>query len=185
MGAKPKLLLTIAGTASVAILLLVALVLPAEFSIDPLKTGRALGLVGLAEGGATALTPADAFYSVDAVEFELAPFESVELSYVMLQGQTLVFSWQASAELVYNLHSSPQGGPANYAESFASGRARQQSGTYSAPFNGRQGWFWENRNAQTLQIKISTAGFFGESMSSAESAVSTRKPTTVFDLTLY
>jgi hypothetical protein len=173
------------GTAGVAAFLLVALVLPAEFSIDPLKTGRALGLVGLADAGRTVLAPVDNAHSVDAVEFELASFESVEYSYVMQQGQTLIFSWQASAEVVYNLHSSPEGGPADYAQSFASGRARQQSGTYTAPFNGRHGWFWENRNAQTLELQISTAGFVGESMRSAEGSSGTREPAPVFTPNLY
>jgi len=34
-----------------AALLLVAIVLPAEYSLDPLGSGRALGLLGLADGG--------------------------------------------------------------------------------------------------------------------------------------
>jgi len=144
-------------------LLLVAIVLPAEYSLDPLGTGRSLGLLGLAEGGSSALVRENQPHKVDRQEFQLAPFESVEYSYQMPIGSSFVYSWSASRELVFNLHSSPDlpptGASSDYAESFSAGRVRQAQGTYSATFTGRHGWFWENRTDEPVKLTLLVSGF--------------------------
>ena len=162
-GKRQTLLLT-AGAVALALLLLVALVLPAEYSIDPLGSGKALGLLGLADGGAPALQPAAAAHRTDSHTFRLAAWESVEYGYQLERDAVLVFSWQADGELVYNLHGSPAGGPAGYAEGFANGRSRSQAGTFTAPFRGRHGWFFENRSGADVTVTLVTAGFLGEAI---------------------
>jgi len=148
---------------TLAAALLVTIVLPAEYSLDPLGTGRTLGLLGLADGGSSAVTQESQPYNVDRVEFQLAPFESVEYSYRAGKGASFVYSWQADQELVFNLHSSPdlppKGAPADYAESFSAGRALDAQGTYSATFTGRHGWFWENRTDEPVKLTLLVSGF--------------------------
>src|ERR1051326_7316624 len=76
----------------VAVLLLFTAVLPAEYGYDPLKTGAALRLTGIAQAGgevkgrATATpapgqggvyTPQSRTYKVDAEAFQLRPGEGV------------------------------------------------------------------------------------------------------------
>ena len=178
--------LALFAAAILAAVLLITLVLPAEYSLDPLGTGRALGLLGLADGGASALTSEDQPYKVDRVEFQLSPFESVEYSYRMNLGSSFVYSWQANQELVFNLHSSPdlppEGAPADYAESFSAGRSPQAQGTYSATFTGRHGWFWENRTNQRVSLALSVSGYMQAPLRSSVSGQEQRQLAPVFGI---
>jgi hypothetical protein len=151
-------------TATVAAVLLaagslVAFVLPAEYGIDPLGSGRALGLLALAPSDNDALAPGSGRYVTDTVSFELAPFESVEYKYRLEEGATLVFTWQASADVVAELHSEPDDAPPGVAESFDLTRGVSAGGGYRAPFSGWHGWFWENRTMQTLSVSLDAAGY--------------------------
>jgi len=165
---------------------LVTIVLPAEYSLDPLGTGRALGLLGLADGGASAVTSEDQSYKVDRVEFQLSPFESVEYSYRMNIGSSFVYSWQADQELVFNLHSSPDlppaDAPTDYAESFSAGRSPKAQGTYSATFTGRHGWFWENRTNQLVTLTLSVSGYIQAPLRSSISGQEQRQLAPVFGI---
>ena len=151
--------LATAGALLAASAVFVALVLPAEFGVDPSGVGRALGLAGLsgrAEGG---YQPRPGALARDRREFHLAPFESVELKYHLDAGRGLAYSWTASGEVVFDLHAEPAGAAEGYAESFAQGRSDADSGIYEAPYDGIHGWFWENRGAVAVMVKLDTAGF--------------------------
>ena len=110
--------------------------LPVEYNLDPLGTGRLLGLVYLGEDQDDPVLRETVAYRVDRVEFELTPFESVEYKYGLAKDQALVFTWQATGEVVSDLHSEPAIAPPGYAESFDQYRGTSASGTYIAPFTG-------------------------------------------------
>ena len=145
-----------------ALLALVGFVLPAEHGIDPLGSGAALGLLALADGedGAVALVSAAVAHSGETTTFELQPFESVEYKYRLDHGEAMVFAWQASGEVVAELHAEPDGAPEGYAESFEKTRGMAGQGSYRAPFPGWHGWFWENRGAEAVTVTLDSAGFF-------------------------
>src|ERR1700751_3490616 len=78
----------------VALLLLFTAVLPAEYGVDPLKTGAALGLTGLSKSGDTkgrapvaavvqtgVYTAQPRTYKVDSEDLALQPGEGVEIKY--------------------------------------------------------------------------------------------------------
>ena len=88
----------------------VALVLPAEFGVDPSGVGRALGLMGLSGRTDGSYQPQPGALVRDQREFHLAPFESVELKYRLDAGRGLAYSWTASGEVVFDLHAEPAGG---------------------------------------------------------------------------
>ena len=137
----------------------VALVLPAEFGVDPSGVGRTLGLVGLSGQAGERYQPLPGALVGDRREFHLAPFESVELKYHLDAGRGLAYSWTASGEVVFDLHAEPAGAAEGYAESFAQGRSDADSGIYEAPYDGIHGWFWENRGAVAVMVKLDAAGF--------------------------
>lgn len=145
------------GAAAVA---LVVFVLPAEYGLDPLGTGAAMGLLALADPERDALQAAFSPYGPDSVGFELEPFESVEYKYRLEPGESLVFTWQATGEVVSELHAEPDGAPEGFAESFDKSRASSHHGSYRAPFAGWHGWFWENRSADAVTVTLDAAGFF-------------------------
>ena len=182
---RRQIALTTLAAFVASLFVVVGVILPAEFSVDPLGTGKLLGVLGLAEDGSDAVVTYGAVHKNDRVSFQLAPFESVEYSYRMQRGATLVYSWQASGGLVFNLHSTPDlpfsegtrsPGEAGVAESFSNGRAEFERGVYIAPFTGQHGWFWENRDDQEVTLELATSGFFGESLRSSVSGQETGSP---------
>lgn len=141
-----------------ALIIFLAVVMPAEFDRDPLGVGSVLGLKGMMNSH-TSLNEQYEFHKSDEAEFVLEPFQSLEYKYLMDLGNTLVFSWQADGELYFDLHAENFTVPDGEA-SYAQGSSKQQMGSYDAAFNGMHGWFWENRTFQTVTLRIKTSGFY-------------------------
>ncbi len=144
---------------AVAAIVVVTTVLPAEFGVDPLGTGRMLGLLGLAQPERQVLVARDAGYAVDEVSFVLAPFESLEYKYALERGASLLYSWRASDVVISDFHGEPEAAEAGVSESFDRQLGTSAHGTFTAPFTGIHGWFWENRGAQDVTVRLVAAGF--------------------------
>jgi hypothetical protein len=165
----------------VAATILVTVVLPAEYGIDPLGTGRRLGLDVMtakpapepeaerAADGAVKLAPSQdgpvadypAEFSVDSRRLTLGPYEYVEFKYHLEKDATMIFSWKASDDVIQQFHgdrdgASPSDEPQNYDDSLR----RHADGSFAAPFSGIHGWFWENPSSKPITIDLSTAGFY-------------------------
>ncbi|MDE0193872.1 MAG: hypothetical protein OXQ90_21175 [Gammaproteobacteria bacterium] len=154
-----RVLLATVSALVVATVAFVAFILPAEFGIDPTGVGRALGLTGLGGSPPQDLHRTDTRLVQDFREFELAPFESVELKYDLAADDGFVYAWRATGEVVFDIHAEPEGAAPGVAESFAQGRDTADAGTYVARFAGIHGWFWENRGATTVTVRVRTTGF--------------------------
>ena len=161
-GAQPISVRRIGIAALAALLTALAVfagaVLPAEYGVDPLGTGELLGLLALAQVAAVAAEEVE--YRTDAVELTLRPEEWVEYTYRIGEGSSMLYSWRATGPLAYNLHSAPDGAPAGYAESFDAQENDAAHGSYTAPFTGVHGWYWENPGAESVTITFSSAGFY-------------------------
>jgi len=161
----------------VAGILLVVAVLPAEFGVDPLGVGRKLGLTAMndtarslesfqktradTQGGAPTVAPQEHAYQQETVVFTLAPHDSVEYKYRLDKGKALLYSWNATGPVNYELHAEPDGAPQGYAESFDKKDGRSSaSGTLTAPFAGIHGWYWENPGNAPITVTLSAAGFY-------------------------
>ncbi len=174
---KRRLALTTVIALGIAIMLLVSVVLPAEYGVDPLGTGRALGLVAIsapvakaetAPTGATAYTPDQmgpisyyaSSYKTDSTEFQLGPYEYVEYKYGLEKGAGMVFSWTATADVRHDFHGQPEGGGSGSEESFDKKPRREGHGVLTAPFSGIHGWYWENPGGETITVRITSAGYY-------------------------
>ena len=155
-----KILLATAAAAFAAAVILITAVLPAEYGIDPLGTGRLMGLTDLAGASSGAIKRQDAAYKTNTASFDLGPYEFVEFKYRLERGATMVYSWDATGPVIYDMHSEPDGAPAGYAESFDKAQSPAAHGSYTAPFSGIHGWFWENPNPKLVTITLTTAGFY-------------------------
>jgi hypothetical protein len=164
----------------VAGILLVTVVLPAEYAVDPLGTGARLGLLELgvvgqqvdalnANASTSTATPGQSAIIVgqekpfahEAVDFVLAPREGIEYKYRLEKGEVLLYSWKATAPVNYELHAEPDGGPRGYAQSYEKVDAtREASGTLTAPFSGIHGWFWENTTDQPITVTLQSSGYY-------------------------
>ena len=185
----PPSLSTLAKTTAIAVVaagaLLVTIVLPAEYAIDPIGTGRWLGLTEIAS---PSLTPVEAVspdaavlapvqhgpvgeypaeFKLDVFEITLQPYEYVEYKYHLEQGATMLYSWTATAAVIHDLHGERASGAGNDGpteESFDKQDRRQASGSFAAPFAGIHGWYWENPGGEPVTIRLTSSGFYGSAV---------------------
>jgi hypothetical protein len=154
----------IAAAAGIALLVagfvLVVAVLPAEYGIDPLGTGRALGLTALSATAPERVTAQPGTFKTDSAEFILGRYQSVEYTYRIEEGAGVLFSWRATGTVRSDFHGQPDGAPADYAESHDRREGTVAHGTFVAPFPGTHGWYWENLTDGEVTITVQTAGFY-------------------------
>jgi hypothetical protein len=176
---------TLARTTAIALVvagvILVTAVLPAEYGIDPVGTGRWLGLTEIAappldpveltraEGAALKPTvngPIGEYpgqFKVDVYEVVLQPYEYVEYKYQLEQSATMAYSWTASAPVLQDFHGERSGGGENGAPAEVSFDKRDRNaadGSFTAPFAGIHGWYWENPGGEPVTVRLTTSGFY-------------------------
>ncbi len=161
---------------AVALLILFTTVLPAEYGIDPLKTGAALGLTGLSKASDTKTagravpaqvgiyTSQPGTYKVDSEDLSLRPDEGVEIKYHMQKGSGMVYAWKATGKVQFEFHGEPDQKPnKDYFESYELddkvGRDHSY-GSFTAPTTGIHGWFLVNKEKKEVMIHLTTAGFY-------------------------
>jgi hypothetical protein len=169
---RRKGLLIGAGVVAAAAIV-VLFVLPAETGWDPLGTGKATGLDkiadpdnpelmrGMQREGVLTLSdtsPSPAPGVTDVWEYELAPFESIEFKYTLPEGQPMTFRWEATGTLDYDMHGHPSEGGEALTESYSIDEARAMQGTYVPAFTGIHGWYWDNRNADNVTLRLEASG---------------------------
>jgi hypothetical protein len=175
---RRRLALATLVAAAVAALVLVVAVLPAEYGIDPLGAGQALGLTQLAatpeeQQAETAAevalepvrpganTPQPSAFKRDTVEFELGPFEGIEYKYrVDQKGGAFVYAWTSTGPVKYDFHGEPDGAKQGYAESYEQAESTRAQGTFVAPSPGIHGWYWENQGSDVVTVRLTSAGFY-------------------------
>lgn len=159
---------TVAALVGAAIIL-VTLVLPAEYGIDPLGAGAATGLIGLSQtrpppivaSASGPVRPQPADYKVDRRQFSIAPFGGyLEYKYQLEMGATMLYTWTATGEVNFDFHTEPAGKPPEASDSFERGTASEGRGSYTAPYAGIHGWFWENAGETPVTVTVTTAGFY-------------------------
>jgi hypothetical protein len=178
---KRKLAQTTAIALAAATVILVAVVLPAEYGVDPLGTGRALGLTRMAapppieegppSGGGQVLAPVQngpigvypADYKIDSARFVLGPYEFVEYKYHLEQGATMLYAWKGTAAVLHDFHGEKDGARGE-AISFEKKSRVQGTGVFTAPFTGIHGWYWENPGADTITVSLESAGFYSSAI---------------------
>jgi hypothetical protein len=181
---RARIALAAAAAMLVAGVVLMAAILPAEYGVDPLGSGKALGLTSLAQanepeagaaaaGGEAAASPeslepvrpgANNLQKVplkqDTKVFELGPREGIEYKYRMEKGASMVYSWTSTGRVNFDFHGEPRGAPQGYAESYQMGEGQSASGSFFAPTPGIHGWFWENLTNNPITVKLTSTGFY-------------------------
>jgi hypothetical protein len=151
-------------------------VLPAEFAVDPLGTGARVGLLDLgitgqqvealekagpaATGSTTIIAAQEKPFSSETVEFKIGPREGMEYKYRLDSGESLLYSWKATAPVNVEFHAEPDSGPRGYAQTYEKTQGPQASGTLTAPVSGIHGWYWENTTTQEITVTVTSAGYY-------------------------
>lgn len=177
---KHKVLIGSGIALSAGVAIGVMFVLPAEMGFDPTGVGKATGILeisqppsmtpelrrGMLRSGVLtvtegSLTPEPGV--TDRFEFELAPYEGIELKYTIEQDKAITFRWRATAPLSYDMHGHPFAGGEDLTESYSIDEAESMQGRYVAPFTGIHGWFWQNRSLEPVRLTLDASGGIAES----------------------
>lgn len=166
--------------AGVAAIVLVTVVLPAEYGLDPTGVGRATGLYrpaadtsgdagaepavagsASAPGTGAALFTSDTPFRSDELSITLAPGEGGEIKAQMNAGERLVFSWTASGGGVdVDMHGEATT-DSGTDRSYETGEFETAGhGAFAAPMTGNHGWFWQNLNDVPVTVTVKTSGFY-------------------------
>lgn len=173
----------IAAVSAAAIL--VTVILPAEYGIDPTGAGRVLGLTEMGEIKQELADEAEqdslihgdqssglfddvlglfvgAAHAQDAwkdtVTFTLSPGEYTEVKLDMEAGDTAEYAWTADGGRInFDLHAHGNGQSIDYEK----GRGKTSGdGSFEAPFAGEHGWFWRNRDSADVTITLQLNGSY-------------------------
>ena len=166
---SPAALLRASGVALAVLLVLgVAVVLPAEWGVDPTGAGRALGLTAMGELKQAARADAVVVPSPDRgapredeITLTIAPGQGLEVKAVMRAGDQLVYDWKTDGGLLfYDFHGEPEGAAADVFTSFETGTRALAEATFDAPFSGVHGWYWKNRTDAPITVVLRTQGTY-------------------------
>lgn len=164
--------------------LLVTVVMPAEYGIDPTGVGNAIGLKRMGEiktllaeeAAQDATKDAQIAVVVEDVQPEpqaameaaptqshemsvtLAPDEGTEIKVVMLKGAKVDYVWETNGgKANFDVHADSKELDIDY-HNYSKGSDVKSEGTLVAAFDGSHGWFWRNRTKEQLTITIKTNG---------------------------
>lgn len=181
---KPALLKRVAWALLAAIVIVVLIVLPAEYGLDPTGFGRLTGLAAMSSQNQTLQTAAPkaegagetparlAFNSnvpfrTDTIEIPLAAEgeEGYELEYKvkMKAGRTLVYSWATTSNVYYDFHGEDETKPKPKPRVISyriEDDAMQSHGSLTAPFDGIHGWYFQNHDIKPIRIILKLSGFY-------------------------
>ena len=169
-----------------ALLILVFVVLPSEYAVDPTGMGRVLGLTQMGEikmqlareaaqevaaaatGDQNGLVPAPGASVAapttaaplsawrDEISFVLTPGQGAEIKLVMDEGARAQFHWTGNGAVLN--YDTHGDGPGNRI-SYEQGRGvPEQEGELAAAFTGKHGWFWRNRTGSDVTVTLRTRG---------------------------
>lgn len=168
--------------------ILVTVVLPAEYGIDPTGIGGVLGLTEMGEikqeladeaeqdrlihgsdqGSSLMNGLIGLFVGIahaqeswqDTVTFTLAPGDFTEVKLVMNAGDTAEYAWAAEGGRInFDLHAHGSGQSTTYEK----GRGETGGeGSFEAAFDGEHGWFWRNRDKSDVTVTLQLRGGYSE-----------------------
>jgi hypothetical protein len=173
----------------IALVLLVTVVMPSEYAIDPTGVGKITGLQHMGEIKVSLAQEAaeEAIKDVEVVtiienrvkepepqiiaeetapiqsherQVTLAPDEGTEIKLTMIKGAKVEYLWETNGgKANFDVHGDSKELNINY-HSYAKGSTQKQEGILVAKFDGNHGWFWRNRTKAALTITLKTQGAY-------------------------
>ena len=186
---KTSLIKKTLATMLLAVLILVAIVLPAEYGIDSTGFGKMTGLTLLAaETGKTGETKSNddqtvaldnnapgpfpqgkanfhnAPPSTKSFNILLKPLDEVEYKAVLKVGEPIFYHWsvQSGDRLYVDFHGDPTEGefPDEYFQRYQEGDLSHSRGSFTPTFTGHHGWYWLNTSDHEVSIQLEVTGYF-------------------------
>ncbi|HEY8617231.1 hypothetical protein [Phenylobacterium sp.] len=179
---RAQLLAALAGALAVAMFVLFAAVIPAEFGRDPTGLGKLTGLDRLwaprevplkASGEAPFAHEYPTGFRTDVVEIPLkavsgspADFQ-IEYKVRLKKGATLIYQWEAVGAphpddlyVDFHGHTLAARGEEMTVATYRQANAPALRGALTAPFDGIHGWFFQNGALKPIVVRLKLAGFY-------------------------
>lgn len=174
-----------------AVVILVTVVLPAEYGIDPTGVGRVIGLAEMGEIKTELAEEAEADRMLDAAaddqsglldgllgllvgaaRAQEAEAWRDEITFTLAPGETAEWKLVMSAGQTAEYRMTVEGGRVNFdlhghgsGQSVTYEKARGSTGSEGgliAAFDGEHGWFWRNRDSAPATVTVKVRGEFAE-----------------------
>ncbi len=113
----------------------------------------------MSTAGCTGRTGPIAAVREDVETFTLPVGKSIEWKVRMSAGGQLEYSWTADQPLPFDFHSDHDDGTNNFVSHKESTLAAD-GGAFTAPFDGRHGWYWRNKALQSVGITLNIKGAY-------------------------
>ncbi len=172
--------------------LLVTVVMPSEYAIDPTGIGKLTGLqqmgeirvsleeeaaqeeaaklVSSAQAATEEVKPQPVAYQKasttpaevrnDEMEITLAPNEGTEIKVALKKGHKVNYEWSSTGKVNFDNHGDSKKLNIDY-HGYGKGIGQAtDKGTIEAAFDGNHGWFWRNRNKETVTLTLQTNGAY-------------------------
>ena len=147
-----------------ALVLLITVILPAEYNIDPTGIGDKLGVTVFnpEQNEISAVTKnGDVSINNHQIEVVVPAGRGVEYKFQMPQFAKMTYEWETDqGELYFDLHGEPEGDTTGYFESYAITTSTNMKGSYTTPFTGSHGWYWKNKNEFPVTVYLVVEGEF-------------------------
>ncbi len=159
-----------------ASIILVTIVMPAEYGIDPTGIGRGLGLAAMGQpaqpsdqpgAAAVAAAPEAAVvkrampFRSDTMSLTLMPGKGAEIKAAMQAGDDFVFTWATDGGAVnFDMHGERPNAGNDFSSYWKDTQQASGHGSFTAPFEGTHGWYWANRGQRPVTVTVTTSGFY-------------------------
>lgn len=153
----------------IAALLLLTVVLPAEYGVDVTGVGRLLGLTRIGQLKALNGTSGEVMhahpskYRSARVEISVKGGEELEYKATLAKGEPLLYAWSVQGGTVhFEFHGEPEGNaPKDFYQSYQmADHSAGEQGSFVAPFTGRHGWYWRNESSEPATIVLEASGYY-------------------------
>ena len=160
---KASLFKSILFALMVAVIILITIILPAEFGIDHTGIGSMLGLDALNNPNESPAVisrsgEGELEFRQDEVEVLIPANSGLEYKFFLEMHSNINYEWSSSSSLYFDMHGEPEGDTTGYFESYGVSTADGMKGSVTVPFAGSHGWYWQNDSDQDISISLKTLG---------------------------
>ncbi|MEO5922573.1 MAG: hypothetical protein ABIR70_01985 [Bryobacteraceae bacterium] len=168
--------------AVIGAVIVVCVVMPAEYRKDPTGFGRLTGLLELSSPHVVTPAPtpavdADAAPAPDAnsasfshlyetpfrtetIQIPIGPDGELEYKVNMKAGQSMIYSWSVNKGAVYYDFHGEAADPTKGQKYNEVQETKSANGAFTAPFDGKHGWYWLNVTGENIVVTLKVTGFY-------------------------